>query len=159
MNSSTLLTKLWTLLLVNLSNLIMDYIKSSLWNEFVLFMDFINPSTLIMDSSTCGPNHELIHLWDELVLFINLWIRILVDFMIILTHLYGPGLSTYGLNNTNLPSWDELVHFKDPSTLWTSSNSSSQNELVQLKDLLINSFTLWKIIHPLGMSSSNLWTY
>ena len=55
-----------------LVHLIMDYIMSSLWNEFVLFMDAISPSTLIMDSSTYGPNCEPVHLWDELILFNDL---------------------------------------------------------------------------------------
>ena len=81
---------------MDLSTLIMDYIKSSLWNEFILFMDFISPSTLIIDPSTCGPNHEPVHLWDELVLF--------MDFM---------NSYTCGLYDNNSSLWDELVHSMD----------------------------------------------
>ena len=49
-----------------------------------------------MDPSTCGPNHEPVHLWDELVLF--------MDFM---------NSYTCGLYDNNSSLWDELVHSMD----------------------------------------------
>ena len=49
-------TKLWTRPLVNPSTLILGH-KSFWWNEFVLFMDFISLSTLMMGLSTCDPGN------------------------------------------------------------------------------------------------------
>ena len=69
MNSSSS-TKLQILLLVDLFSLIMDCIKSSLWNELVLSLDFISPFTLIMDPFTCGPTYEAVY-FNNLVHFIK----------------------------------------------------------------------------------------
>ena len=69
MNSSSL-TKLRILLFVDLFSLIMDCIKSSLWNELVLSLDFISQFTLIMGLFTCGPSYEVVR-FNNLVHFIN----------------------------------------------------------------------------------------
>ena len=55
---------------MDLFSLIMDCIKSSLWNELVLSLDFISPFTLIMDPFTCGPTYKAVY-FNNLVHFIK----------------------------------------------------------------------------------------
>ena len=106
--------KLWTRPLVDPSTLIMVH-KSFLWNEFVLFMDFINPSTLMMGPSTCEPSNIKVF-----VLLWTLWLQFI---------LLKRTCPFYGLIN--------------PSTLWTHPLRRLNSELVRFVDFLWNSFTLW----------------